>query len=430
MRKEPVIAVMKQHSMKHSMLRRLGVLATLVLGLFAYAQPRIVVSPQTIVVNPRPSFSVEVFTDKDTSGTGTPSYQIGEAISIGVRVSEASYVYVFNIRSTGAVEQILPNRYDQDGQNNYLQAGETKYFPPRGARYAFNVDGPNGLDKVIAVASRSQLDTGQLASFGADPNFASSNIGEAGFAQTFSIVVTPIGQNDWVTDTALMYVGSRPSVPTFGSLSVSSNPAGAEAYVDGQFVGYTPLTYGTRSGNHNVEVRLSGYDTYSTSVNVPGGQTASVNAGLVQTARNGTVNFTSNPSGAEVYVNGQYVGVTPTGSFSYPQGSYTVQFRLGGYNDTSLSFSVTPNSNQTVRADLAPVAGSLRVRANVGGAIVFLNGQQAGSIPNGSGELTLNNLPTGTHELVVLAPGFRTFVGDFSVRGGQTTELSVVQSKR
>ncbi len=425
-----VLLINAKGAVMNSMSKKFFVLLCALLGLVAYAQPRIVVSPQTIVVNPRPSFSVEVFTDKDTSGTGTPSYQIGEAISVGVRVSEAAYVYVFNIRSTGEVQQILPNRYDTDGQNNYLQAGETKYFPPRGARYAFNVDGPNGLDKVIAVASRSQLDTSQLASFNTDPNFASSNIGESGFAQTFSIVVTPIGQNDWVTDTALMYVGSRPSAPVFGSLSISSNPSGAEAYVDGQFVGYTPLTYGTRSGSHSVEVRLSGYDTYSTSVNVPGGQTASVTAGLVSTVRNGSVNFTSNPSGAEVYVNSQYVGVTPTGSFSYPQGTYTALFRLGGYNDVSLSFSVSANSNQTVRADLAPVAGSLRIRANVGGAVVFLNGQQAGTIPNGSGELRLNNLPSGTHELVVIAPGFRTFVGDFAVRGGQTTELSVVQSRR
>jgi Domain of unknown function (DUF4384)/PEGA domain/Carboxypeptidase regulatory-like domain len=429
--KEPAYGT-KQQSMKHSTLKRLTSLLVALFGLasLAAAQPRIVVSPQTIVINPRPSFTVEVFTDKDTSGNATPSYQIGEAISVGVRVSEASYVYVFNIKSTGEVQQILPNRYDADGQNNYLQAGETKYFPPRGARYAFNVDGPNGLDKVIAVASRSQLDTNQLASFNNDPTFATSNIGESGFAQTFSIVVTPIGQSDWVTDTAIYYIGSRPSVPAFGSVSITSNPSGAEAFVDGQFVGFTPVTYGTRSGNHTVEVRLSGYDTYSTSVSVPGGQTAGVNAGLVQTARNGTVNFTSNPNGAEVYVNGTYVGTTPTGSFSYAQGSYTVQFRLGGYNDNSLSFSVSPNSNQTVRADLAPVAGSLRVRANVGGAVVFLNGQQAGTIPNGTGELTLNNLPTGTHELVVIAPGFRTFVGDFNIRGGQTTDLSVVQSRR
>lgn len=250
---------------------------------FSVAQ-KIVVSPQSIVINPLPTFSVEVFTDKDPSGSATPGYQIGEAISIGVRVSEASYVYVFNIKSTGEVQQILPNRYDADGQNNYLQAGETKYFPPRGARYAFNVDGPNGLDKVIAVASRSQLDTNQLASFNADPTFATSNIGETGFAQTFSIVVTPIPQNDWVTDTAIYYIGSLPSVPVFGSVSISSSPAGAEAYIDGGFVGYTPLTYGTRSGEYNIEVRLSGYQSYVTNVNVTGGQTSSVNASLIPIA--------------------------------------------------------------------------------------------------------------------------------------------------
>jgi hypothetical protein len=403
---------MKQHSTKHSMFKKAIVLLVSLLALVAYAQPRIVVSPQRIVVNP------------------TPSYQIGEAISIGVRVSETAYVYVFNVRSNGAVDQIIPNRYDQDGQNNYVQAGEAKYFPPRGARYAFNVDGPNGLDKVIAVASRTQLDTNQLANFNADPKFASSNIGEQGFVQSFSIVVTPIAQNDWVTDTALMYVGSRPSVPAFGSVSINSNPGGAEAFVDGQFVGYTPVTYGTRSGSHNVEVRLDGYDTFSTSVNVPGGQTASVNAGLVQTVRNGSVTFTSNVNGAEVYVNGQLVGTTPTGAISYPQGNYTAQFRLNGYNEISLGFNVSPNSNQTVRADLAPLAGSLRVRANVGGATVFVNGQQAGTVANGSGELILNNLPSGTHELVVLAPGFRTFVGDFTIRGGQTTDLNVSQSRR
>jgi hypothetical protein len=214
----------------------------------ASAQPRITVSPQSIVVNPVPTFSVEVFTDKDSSGSGTPSYQIGEAISIGVRVSEAAYIYVFNVRSTGEVIQILPNRYDQDGQNNYLQAGETKYFPPRGARYAFNVDGPNGLDKVIAVASRSQLDTRQLADFTGTGNFATSDIGQDGFAQTFSIVVTPIPQEDWVTDTALFYVGSQTVTPTtpapqptpqpgtvlFNNPYLLAYPGSSITYIDGQ----------------------------------------------------------------------------------------------------------------------------------------------------------------------------------------------------
>jgi hypothetical protein len=225
------------------------------------AQPRITVSPQTIVVNPVPTFSVEVFLDKDSSGNATPSYQIGEAISIGVRVSEAAYIYVFNVRSTGEIIQILPNRYDADGQNNYLQAGETKYFPPRGARYAFNVDGPNGLDKVIAVASRSQLDTRQLADFTGTGNFATSNIGQDGFAQTFSIVVTPIPQEDWVTDTALFYVGSQSSAPT---PQPAPQPTGVVLFQNPYLIAYpgSSVTY-MDAQEANFEVGASLTDVYT-----------------------------------------------------------------------------------------------------------------------------------------------------------------------
>ncbi len=265
----------------------------------AFAQPRITVSPQTIVVNPVPTYGVEVFVDKDTSGSGTPSYQIGEAISVGVRVSEAAYVYVFNVRSTGEIVQILPNRYDQDGQNNYLQAGETKYFPPRGARYAFNVDGPNGLDKVIAVASRSQLDTRQLADFTGTGDFATSNIGQDGFAQTFSIVVTPIPQEDWVTDTALFYVGSQAVAPQTPQPAPQPTPqAGTVLFNNPYLLAYpgSSVTY-LDSREAEFEVGASLTDVYTNFHNQMAG------AGWQRVA----LEIKNNRAQASYQLNGQYV---------------------------------------------------------------------------------------------------------------------------
>jgi hypothetical protein len=61
-------------------MKRLLGLALLLLSL-ASAQ-RIVVSPQAIVVNPRPGFDVQVWLDRDTSGNSTPVYDIGEEIRI------------------------------------------------------------------------------------------------------------------------------------------------------------------------------------------------------------------------------------------------------------------------------------------------------------------------------------------------------------
>ncbi len=257
---------------------------TLLFGLLALvtaqAQDSVVISPQSIVVNPKPAFGVEVSVDKDASGEGTPSYQIGETVTISVKVAESAYVYLFNVRSNGEIQQILPNNYDEAGKNNRVQAGQTKVFPAPDAPYTFSIEGPRGLDKVIAVASKDPLDTSTLADFGQDPNFASSNQSEQSFAQSLSIVVTPKPQNSWVTDTALLYVGSAPETPVYGTLNITSNPSGAEAYVDGQFVGTTPVRFGTRAGPHTVRLEKSGYAPYSTDVTLEGGQSLPVDLSL------------------------------------------------------------------------------------------------------------------------------------------------------
>jgi len=43
-----------------------------------------------------------------------------------------------------------------------------------------------------------------------------------------------------------------------GSLTISSDPTGAEIYIDGKFVGQTPSTIQLPSGSHRIEVKLQG----------------------------------------------------------------------------------------------------------------------------------------------------------------------------
>ena len=340
-----------------------------------------VLSPQAIIVNPVPTYNVEVFVDRDASGDATPSYAVGEQLTVGVRVSEDAYVYLFDVRSDGTVNQILPNNYDADGQNNFVRAGETKLFPPQGAAYAFQLEAPEGFDKVIAVASRTQLDTSTLASFAADPNFASSQIGEQGFAEALSIIVRPLPQADWVSDTALIYVGSTaPPAPQYGTISVTSEPAGARVFVDNTFVGYAPLRYGTTVGNHLVYLEQDGYESYEVNANVVGGQAYDVTARLTADERLGPVGFESNPSGAQVYVDDQLVGTTPTGTLQLAEGAHQARFVLPGYTDTLSDFSVQGPDYQIVSGELRAQAGSLELTANIGGAVVFIDGQQVGTV--------------------------------------------------
>ena len=294
-------------------MKRLTVLLAFAL-LAATAAQEPVISPQAIVVNPRPAFDVDVWVDKDPTGDNTPVYRVGEEIRISVRVSEDAYVYLFNVRVDGEIVQILPNRHDEAGGDNFLRAGETRTFPPEGAAYVFNVAPPRGLDKVIALASKRELSTRELADFREDPNFATGAMEEEQFARTLAIVVRPVPQDEWVTDTALFYVGQRPARQEFGTLQIRSTPSDAEAFVDGEFVGYTPVDFGTRAGERQVRIEHSGYRTFETTVSLEGGEVRRVSATLSEVPRRGSLLISGNVGGAQVFLDGAAVGRLADGS--------------------------------------------------------------------------------------------------------------------
>jgi hypothetical protein len=67
-----------------------------------------------------------------------------------------------------------------------------------------------------------------------------------------------------------------------GALSVTSDPAGATILMDNESIGTTPFTADDiTAGNHQVTLRMKGYQDYSTSVLVSGGSIRTVSATLV-----------------------------------------------------------------------------------------------------------------------------------------------------
>ncbi|OLV19372.1 DUF4384 domain-containing protein [Deinococcus marmoris] len=198
----------------------LGLSVALAAGLSgpALAAPKI--SAQSIIVNPvQTTVDVKVWTDRDSSGTRTPSYAPGERIRLYASVSQDAYVYLFNVDPNGQVDLILPNRYQ--GGANFLKAGAVKVFPAAGDPFTFDIAAPYGLNKVLALASKTELNLDQIATFKSGQNsFADVNVkGQQGLAQALSIVVTPVPQNTWDSATAFYQVVARtgaavPALPT------------------------------------------------------------------------------------------------------------------------------------------------------------------------------------------------------------------------
>ena len=121
--------------------------------------------------------------------------------------------------------------------------------------------------------------------------------------------------------------------PLAAGLIVSSNPAGADVFVNGdKQSGQTPVVLPLAPGKYNLVVRLAGYDAYSAQVEVRSDGQAKVDAELHQ--KNGHVawaQISSNPIGAEIWVDGRDTGERTPARIEIPSGIHTIGLRMEGY---------------------------------------------------------------------------------------------------
>lgn len=152
--------------------------------------------------------------------------------------------------------------------------------------------------------------------------------------------------------------------PPTGDIQVSSTPPGAVVYLDGNYKGFTPPNdhldiIDLAPGTYTLSLTKLGYLDYSTSVTLPPGKIIPVNATLVPspvTPTVATAEIVSTPSGAEVYINNAFLGITPFVSQNVTPGTYTIELRLQGYTPFTTTGTVQAGQDVRVIAALTPVA--------------------------------------------------------------------------
>ncbi len=378
------------------------------------------ISPQGIVVNPAPGkLRVKVWVDKDPAKLGRAQYRIGEPIRIYVSVTDDAYVYLFDVKPNGEINLFLPNRYDRD---NRMRAGEVRRFPPPGARYRFNVDGPPGEELVLAIATKRPLTSREIG----DVERGEVRVrGLRSLSRALSIVVEPLPGDAWASDWARFYVvGSTPPPPpppppAQGTLEVDSSPRDAQVFLDGRYLGLTPLVTSVRPGRHDLSVKKTGYQPYRAAVRINPGERLRVYARLVPEVQTGTLSVRSSPSGAKVYLNGAYRGRTPLDLELRP-GSYDLKLTYPGYAPWSKRVYVRPGQTTYVSTTLVGGKAYLEIVTNVT-ARIFIDGYELGvSDPRFRAQVD-----PGKRWLVVLAPGYKPYVKKLELDPGERRVIEV-----
>jgi hypothetical protein len=211
--------------------------------------------------------------------------------------------------------------------------------------------------------------------------------------------------------------------PPTGSLSITSRPEGAEVYLDDEFRGRTPLTLEELApGSYQLKVILGGYQEWSKNVVVRAGVITSVTAELTALPPlTGSLSITSEPPGADVYINDDFRGRTPLTLEDLATGSYRLKVTLEGYEDWERTVVVRAGVITSVMAELTtlpPPTGSLSITSRPEGAEVYLDDDFRGRTP-----LTLENLPPGSYRLKVILEGYEDWERSVVVRAGVITSV-------
>ncbi len=232
-----------------------------------------------------------------------------------------------------------------------------------------------------------------------------------------------------------------------GYVTFITTPPGAQVVIDGRTIGTTPLAdHPLPPGDYLYTLLKDGYVPVQTSLSLKAGQQLTISKTLqplsptppstipttIPTTRPttapppglGSIAATTSPSGASIYLNGQFQGYSPIVIPNLQPRTYTVLARLEGYSDYAASVRVSSNAQSRFDAVLeqSPIHrdyGYISVSSSPSGAGISIDGTYRGVTP-----ATITEYP-GTHRVLVQLAGYADYSQQVTVTADTTQFVTV-----
>lgn len=136
--------------------------------------------------------------------------------------------------------------------------------------------------------------------------------------------------------------------------------------------------------------------------------------------KTGWIILDSEPSGASVYINDEFVGNTPLNNYKQAYGTY--QYKLESPNYHPATGTIELNSGRfEQKVVLKPAFGSISVNSSIAGAKIMLDGKQTGR----QAPATLTEIPSGPHSITLQMDKYAPKQQEVIVEDGQTANISM-----
>ena len=199
--------------------------------------------------------------------------------------------------------------------------------------------------------------------------------------------------------------------PAWADVSFSTQPPGADVYVDDQDMGRTPNTPEILQGDHNVRIKLEGYKAWTGTISVTANEAMTVPAINLEPA-DAEVLLETVPARANVIVAGQYTGQTPITVALSPGEKADIRFFKEGYQRARRTLTVKSGQKQHVRIVLQPELAAVQFSSTPPDAELYIDG-----ILRGRASQTLQ-LTTQAHTVEVKQAGYVDYKTSITPRLG------------
>lgn len=205
--------------------------------------------------------------------------------------------------------------------------------------------------------------------------------------------------------TTLAATTTSPSAAAQGQLQISSDPAGADIEVDGNYVGNTPSTVAAATGQHEISIEKAGFKPWHRKITVSAGQ----------------INVVAQLEGASA-------PASPTSSLPSPvpsSGSAASFAKSQSQPNADSHPAATPVPQPAVLRSSEPSApvssettGTVSITSDPSGADIFIDSVGKGRSP------ALVKLVAGKHQVQLVLNGYKDWVSEVDVKGGSIVNVT------
>ena len=165
--------------------------------------------------------------------------------------------------------------------------------------------------------------------------------------------------------------------PAWAAIHIDSTPSAATVLVDGEVAGRTPAQLEILQGEHQIGLQLPGYRDWQ--------QTLQVSAGVAQVlpkvtlqAAAGILSLYTEPSRANVTLDGEYQGQTPLSLVLSPGDRHQLAVFKPGYRRVNRELALQPEQRRELRLVLAAQLAEVRVEVQPEDAEILVDGVSQG----------------------------------------------------